>query len=837
MTNYLLRRMNRELRRMRYRAIANAALIIVSVAVYIGMAGMMPNAERGLDNRVDEMRLSDYMVHVNSARESEVSGLAAIPGVERADYRLQVSSHAYYTQDGKEKSVAASLFGVEPSRRPEVNIPDIVEGHYFQDNTTGTAIVEKYFAERSNLHPGDRISVKTEKGMMDIRIVGMMLCPEYIFLPMDPGSLIPSPGNLAVIYLPIQELRSAFNLSDGFVNEFTFIFERGQNADALRSRIDANLSDDTILYSVPKDRVYGYALIKEDLSEGKQFVGLFLLIVFVVSFFIVYISFVRIVEEQRREIGVLKALGYSGKSIMFSYLYMAALIGLGGSLAGILIGIPLSMWLSEFYLQMAVGVRITGFRLITGSLIVGALFGPITGCLASGLAVLSTVRMETQDALRGLEPKSFWQRRPFLQSNEKANRNTTGLHRKGKANGKTTELFRKEKANRKASELHWKWNDTSLLSRLGASYITLYTFRTMWRHRWKTIFTTAAVAGSILMGSLSILMWASFNNSLSESVNEQENWDLVVEYSLPLNESQVKELKSPYITESVQVARLGGEWERGKDRGFAIIIGLESGQRLHRFSLSGGRKAVGPNEIMMNSRTASKHDLHTGDTITLTIQNSTNSFRIVGLVKDMLGDIYMDMGALENLTGRGIYSGMYLNVEAGKREEVKQSMLSSPLVSAVQTKKDVNSGLLEFMSSYSKMIYMMTLIGIFMAAAILANTVYIGVLERKAEYGQLRAIGYSMRDVSKSVLTEILTIVSMGAAAAAPLSYLVLVGYEGAFQQFFPLYTTILYPSDWLGYLGVVAVTFGLAVLSALPSIRLIKRMDVAKTVSGARFG
>ena len=98
-------------------------------------------------------------------------------------------------------------------------------------------------------------------------------------------------------------------------------------------------------------------------------------------------------------------------------------------------------------------------------------------------------------------------------------------------------------------------------------------------------------------------------------------------------------------------------------------------------------------------------------------------------------------------------------------------------------------------------------------------------------------IGFAVADVAKSVLTEILAIVSVGAIVGVPLSYLVLVGYEGAFQEFFPLYTTILHLQDWLGYLMVVAVTFGPAVLSALPSIRFIGKMDVAKTVSGAMFG
>ena len=67
MVNYLIRRMNRELRKMKYRAIGSAALIILSVTFYIGMAGMVPNTENALEDKVEELKLNDYLVHVNSA--------------------------------------------------------------------------------------------------------------------------------------------------------------------------------------------------------------------------------------------------------------------------------------------------------------------------------------------------------------------------------------------------------------------------------------------------------------------------------------------------------------------------------------------------------------------------------------------------------------------------------------------------------------------------------------------------------------------------------------------------------------------------------------------------
>ena len=77
----------------------------------------------------------------------------------------------------------------------------------------------------------------------------------------------------------------------------------------------------------------------------------------------------------------------------------------------------------------------------------------------------------------------------------------------------------------------------------------------------------------------------------------------------------------------------------------------------------------------------------------------------------------------------------------------------------------------------------------------------------------------------------------MGGILGAPLTFAFLLGYEDVYKEFFPLYETSLNLTDWLGYLAIVILTIFLAILAAIPSLRLINRMDIAQTVSGARFG
>jgi putative ABC transport system permease protein len=168
---------------------------------------------------------------------------------------------------------------------------------------------------------------------------------------------------------------------------------------------------------------------------------------------------------------------------------------------------------------------------------------------------------------------------------------------------------------------------------------------------------------------------------------------------------------------------------------------------------------------------------------------------------------------------------------------VKQTLLGSPMVASVQESGSLKSGMMDLFASYQDLLYLFGLISVLIAAIAISNIVYVSVLERRVEYGQLRAIGYRRRDVAKSVYLEVIIMIAIGAIVAVPLLLLVMESMVPTFREFFPVYQTILYLYDWYGYGVIVAMTFALGLLAAVPAIRYIGRLDVAKTMTGGRFG
>jgi len=174
---------------------------------------------------------------------------------------------------------------------------------------------------------------------------------------------------------------------------------------------------------------------------------------------------------------VLRALGYTRGGVFLSYIYMAGVIGTIASLVGVIIGYPFAYWFIDFYAAEAIQTTASAYIIPFNLIIGGMIFGPMTAALASGIATWSLVSMDPQEAIKG----SMW----------------------------------------RSKKIHKKIGS----SKKRRSYITLYTIRSMMRQRIRTALMVLAISFAIVMGSMSFLLVASFNNSIQYSVEHDEHWD------------------------------------------------------------------------------------------------------------------------------------------------------------------------------------------------------------------------------------------------------------------------------------------------------------------------
>nr|WP_218007987.1 FtsX-like permease family protein [Herbidospora sakaeratensis] len=276
--------------------------------------------------------------------------------------------------------------------------------------------------------------------------------------------------------------------------------------------------------------------------------------------------------------------------------------------------------------------------------------------------------------------------------------------------------------------------------------------------------------------------------------------------------------------------------------------------------LLSGREPSGPDDVVVEERTAAEGNLKTGDSVEIVTKRTTKRMRVSGVfrpVNDQLGRAatyvaFAPATAQELLTGPGAYSAVFVR----PRAEVSQAQLLQQVAAVLPAGYEAKTGADEtqevkgqldsVFSLISRFLLAFAGVAVFVGSFMIFNTFTILVVQRIRELALLRAVGAARSQVTRMVLGEALGIgfvgSTLGVLAGVGLSYVLRLGFEqfaGGAQV--PLRTPVITPATvaWSYAVGMVVT-----VLAAyLPTRRAAKippvaalRHDVTLTRRSTRF-
>lgn len=782
---YIDRKMRRDLWRMKGRAIASVLLITMGAMLYVSFMAMMPSVQNFFYDYYEESDFTDFEVYVNYAPLNMTQHLEAIPGVEAVEPRLIFPTTVALSAT---EEISGQLYGINSSREMLVNRLTVTSGDYLDPSDPNGVIVDYNFAGVKGYDVGDEIDVIIQNQMHTYTIRGLAVSPEFLFWTIDPDAIIPLPGSLGIVFMPLETLQQAIPAYTGAVNQFSFLLDDNLENQAKEDIVEALYPP---LLVLNKEDVPVYTLIQEDIEQGGGSTGAIALIFLLVAFFVVYSAYTRLVSSQRREIGVLRGLGYSRQRILFSYIYLAALTGLIGSILGVLLSIPLGYFLTDWYIQTVFGLTSDAVSFDVMSAFVGILFGPITAGLAASIATVGIIRLEAHEAIRG----STVDMKPVKK---------TILERVlGAVRGKKL------------------------------SYATIYMSRSLSRRKVRSGLMVLAIGGSFVLGVMGPALVEAMVVSVDVSLDEIEKWDLLAEFAGTANQTQVEGISDASIGIAEPILRVAGTV--GAENTPVSLIGVPLNSQLHKFKITKGREFTALNEVVVGNLMAKELGTSVGDSY----QFGNITFQVTGIAKDFQEGFFIPLSQAQALANAGNTTGQYataLWVKAadGEISDAEEYLRTLPFVSSVTEKTEVSQGLRDLLSSFGAAMYIFSMIGILMTVLVVTNIVMISVMERYVEYGQMKAIGYRQKTVRRIVLSEVLTLAIAGVAIGIPLYWLVGEWFAVIMEEFFSFYQNIIV---WEPIIAMAIVTVIVALLAALPAVRHLGKMEVATVISERQFG
>lgn len=326
--NALGKKLLRDMKQSFMQFLSIVILCSLGTLIFAGLDGCANLAQGTIDVYFEENNLSDYWISLPSADRNALLKLRGIEGV--GDVCARFSLDLDTTLPGEP---TINVTGYEGPMN--INRPLVAEGEILQQTDLRGCLVQAGFAEAHGLEIGDRVTVEMQGEEFGFVIRGKIFSPEFICVTQG---TYPNPKEYGYILINAQAMPSVP------LTQMVVTLENGADLDLVESAINTLLPE-----ALVQDR-RAHKSTASAINNAEMFRALtvvFPVFAYAVAALIVLTTLTRMVDNQRLQIGTLKALGYPSRRIRNHYLSYAVLPSALGSVLGVAIGhwgLPTIIW-------------------------------------------------------------------------------------------------------------------------------------------------------------------------------------------------------------------------------------------------------------------------------------------------------------------------------------------------------------------------------------------------------------------------------------------------------------------------------------------------------------
>lgn len=560
-----------------------------------------------------------------------------------------------------------------------------------------------------------------------------------------------------------------------------------------------NELDDSKYYFFDRNDNPGYSTYKGSIDSLDKIASVFPVFFFLVAALICLTTMTRMVEENRIEIGTLKALGYRDLEIARKYIVYASIASLAGAIVGIVAGssaLPLIV-------NIAYSSSFTLPKVIINfypSYIIQSLVASLLCTVGAAFIVLKEeLRENPSNLMRTKAPKLG--KKILLE--------------------RITPIWRRLNFNQKV------------------------TFRNLFRYKRRMFMTVFGISGCMAMLVAGISLEKS-NSSLSDlQFGKLIKYDAMVvfddnstkkedeEYDKSLNNLQNYEDDLNIYQESVTFSK------KNMSKQSAMMYVPQSTDKLNNFVLlndraSGTEYKLSNDGAIINEKLAKLLNVSEGDYVTLTDSNNNDhKAKVDNIVENYTGHyIYLSPSYYKNIFKKQVsYNAQLLKFNSKNYDE---NELSSILMN---NRKVVNVTLASKMKSMSEaadlglvMIVIIVASGS-LAFVVLYNLININVSERIREISTIKVLGFYDNEVDMYIFRENIILTILGILAGSVLGKLLYVFLVSTAE----MDNMMMIPRvDISSYIisGVITMIFALLVMVMMhKKLKNINMIDALKSV------
>jgi len=766
--------------------IALIVLVSLGIASFVTYQNGYYDLKASLERSYRDLNFAELTVQVDRAPSSAARQVEKLPGVVAARVRT-ITDVGLERDDGQQAS--ARLVSTDDPNS-DVNAIVMLDGRFPDLADRREVVLHPKFANETGVGVGDRLTLRIGGDRVVVRVVGIGIDPGFLYPLRTPGE-IPSPGEFAVLYMTENEMARLFG-RQGSGNDVAIRVKPGTDLDRLSEQVEDELRPYDVRQTTPKDEQLGYSELQGELDQNRIMARTLPTLVLAISSMSLFIALSRLVQAQRGEIGLAKALGYTDGQILRHYLMYALIIAAGGSVLGVALG----LW----------GARGTAALYVTflGLPFLESGFYPGVALFAVALATLSTVLAAIVPALASARLA------PAIAMHSDPNQSLAG--------GRVPLLER-------------------VLSPVLPRALTFRVpLRNVFRARRRTLYTILGIAFAMVLSVVTVSMFDSMDYLFATTFEKVERWDVLAVFESPVSGGRLAEIRRIDGVERVQPAlsvpvtlRFRGREED------TVLTAMQPDADFHGFTPVGGavpEDALAAGDIVLARSTADQLGIAPGTAIEVDspISDDPVRLRVGSLSEEALGQpVFASLETAAELTGRSpsTYNTLYLDTVSGSGDRIQDELYDMPGAASVQVKAGLIDRLKSLLELFNIFGTVLLVFGSALAFVVVFTTFTANVTERTREIATMRTIGEDNAHLTAMITMENLII----GITALPIG--IWLGVQ-ATQALFRSFTTESYTLQ--AYISprsialVCLLMIGVMLLSEIPPVRRIFRLDLAES-------
>ncbi len=801
----LTHKLRRDLLRQRWQILAVVLVTLLGTCLFTASYLAYQDLRDSYHAMQVHTHLAAMTLDVTSVTAAQAARVARLPGVAAAEQQLVLDLPiAVHDQGGAAGTrLTGRLIGIPLGRQPGLDQIVLTAGTL--PTHPDEVVLERHLASHFGLHPGATVAIELPSGPVVVRVAGIGVSAEYLWVARSRQDVMPAPSEFGVVFAPralltrlgmaartttaasqtgpsLAALRLAAQLGTG--NRLLYDPRTGANGARVLAAVRAVLGAGSVLAATARADLVGIQLLQMDVDGFQEIAVLFPLMFLVGGGFIAAALLHRQVDQEQAIIGTMMALGLREPRLVRHYLATGVAIGVLGALLGSIVGILLGTTIASLYASdlniPAVVTHIDGLVVLTG-----AALGIVAPILASLAPARRAARLAPAVAMRPTP----------LQASVRLFRGTVWIRR------------------------------LPLWLRLP--------LRDIGRHPVRGLATALGVSTALVLIVSTAGMRDSMQRGTDLSFNQAQRYDLRADLFAPRPAAQVQRAVRalPGVRHVETLISLPVQLQHDGHTYDTELQGLPAPSPLLAVLDSGGNRldARGGQALLSRALAASLHvGVGDGVQVRLLPQGATFTVRIGALSDELMGNA-LTLSARAAASDVNMADGIttvLVTTDPARRAQVQASLEHLAVVARVTDAHVAKAQVTDLLSLFNGFIGVMLLFGAALAAAILFNTASISVLERRRELATMRALGERMGRLSWMVTVENGLLTLAGLLIGFPLALASLWAFLQSFSTDLFSLPFWLYPRTvLLAVLGILLIVL----LAQAPALRGVAGMNVAE--------